>query len=349
MLLVDDSEVFRRALEKSLSGQPDMQVAGSVSSAEDALEFIRKSFPDIVLMNPVLPEMDGVNLVRKIQKFVMSSREGGPGIILISDKTRKDAAVVIEALESGALDFITRPREEMINEDRINYLRDQLLTKIRLFVTRRNFAHIVKARKEKASFEFARPTLPRAKAVFIGVSTGGPRVLADLLPKLCRKVKIPIFIVQHMSERFTAPLAKSLSERCEYPVVEVTERLPVQDQHVYLAAGNKHMVVKAEGQGYVVEPFDGPQVNNCKPSVNVLFESAATAYGSHAVALVLTGMGNDGTDGARSIRSRGGLVIAQDESSSVIWGMPGNAVAAGCVDDVLALDEMLEAVAAVAV
>jgi two-component system chemotaxis response regulator CheB len=185
------------------------------------------------------------------------------------------------------------------------------------------------------------------RAVVIGTSTGGPRALSALLPDLCTVVELPILIVQHMPPGFTKSLADSLARQTGRKVVEATEGMPLERATVYIAPGARHLLLRGSSVSPVIALNEQPPENGCRPSADVLFRSAASVLAGEVVAVILTGMGNDGTAGLSAIRRAGGHVIAQDEASSVVWGMPGSAVAAGVVDEVYPLDRIAVAVAAV--
>ena len=345
ILIVDDSLIFRKALEESLSVEPDIEVIGSVRNGLKALEFIRSKRPDLVTLDVEMPDMDGLETLDAIQAV---NRDGPDlpsiGVIMVSAHTRKGADITIQALEAGAFDFIAKPQTASLEESR-RILRRQLLVKIRYFAGKR--------------FSYARPPHPApatapgappppgagaAAAVVIGVSTGGPKALATLAPALCNALRIPIFIVQHMPAGFTRSLAASLDRKCAYAVVEAAHRQPVEDRHVYIAPGDRHLLIRPGENGATTVINRQPPESGSRPSADVLFRSAATVFGSRLAALILTGMGSDGTKGAAAIKRAGGRVIAQDEATSVVWGMPGSAAAAGHVDGVMPLDRMADAV-----
>jgi two-component system chemotaxis response regulator CheB len=269
-------------------------------------------------------------------------------VLLVSAYTSEGAAVTIEALEAGAFDFVTKPAGGK-PEDNLTYLRQQLQGKIRLFRTRR-----ARPAEGVAEGDVSRPRpLPsptggrhKVRAILVGVSTGGPRALAELLPELTARVTAPVFVVQHMPAGFTASLANSLARKCGAHVLEAVDGQPVEARTVYIAPGNRHLLVRRQGEAVVTLLNDQPPQNGFRPSADVLFRSAAAAYGPEAVGLLLTGMGGDGTQGIGTLKRAGAYTIAQDEVSSVVWGMPGSAVAAGHIDQVLPLARIAAAVQA---
>ncbi|MHB8810617.1 MAG: protein-glutamate methylesterase/protein-glutamine glutaminase [Desulfobulbaceae bacterium] len=349
ILIVDDSRIFRSAVEELLSREKDIEVVGSVWNGIKALEFIKESPPHLVTLDIQMPDMDGLETLEEIQNI---NATRGPaeqiGVIMLSSHTQKGADITVQALEMGAFDFIAKPESRNLR-DNIAQLCRQLVVKIR------NYASIripnVTREQQKPQLPAAASIAPRSftrltgfKAIMIGVSTGGPQALAELLPPLCAQVDVPIFIVQHMPPTFTQSLAKSLNNKCRYEVVEAGENEYVQDRHVYIAPGGRHMLLEVNQQKIRTVINDQPPEKGCRPSVDVLFRSGAAVYGSQVLGVILTGMGTDGTEGGKELKSKGGVIIAQDEESSVVWGMPGSAKNAGIVDEVLPLKEIPEAV-----
>ncbi len=353
VLIVDDSRLFRAALEESLRGEADLEVVGSVFSGAKALEFIRAKRPDVVTLDVEMPGMDGLATLEQIQQL----NAGRPadeaiGIIMVSAFTRRGADVTVKALEAGAFDFVTKPSGPS-QEVNLATLRDELVGKIRACARRYR-------RSASAATAVTPPPVPRLspappgrraggiRAVVIGVSTGGPRALSTLLPELCNLLDLPVLIVQHMPPDFTRSLAESLSRQTGRTVIEAGDGMPLQNGCVYIAPGGRHLVLRGSAAAPIAGVTDQPPENGCRPSADVLFRSAAAVLRSEVVALILTGMGRDGTAGLGAIRRGGGHIIAQDEATSVVWGMPGSAVEEGLADQVLPLDQIARAVADVA-
>ena len=349
LLIVDDSRLFRSALEEALRGQPGVSVVGSVFSGRKAIEFIRKTPPDLVTLDVEMPEMDGLETLAQIQALNESRPASPPvGVIMVSAFTRRGEQVTINALQAGAFDFVAKPSGES-SQASLSALRDELMLKIRAWIiSRRGRGIVPTAAAPVAPVRAPAIARVRVRAVTIGASTGGPRALSDLLPALCNAVgELPILIVQHMPAGFTRTLAESLARQTGRKVVEATDGMPLKPSTVYVAPGGKHMVLRGPGASPVVALNEQPPENGCRPSADVLFRSAAAVLGSEVIALILTGMGRDGTAGLGAIRRAGGHVIAQDEATSVVWGMPGSAVEAGAVDDVRPLDQIASTTAAV--
>jgi len=357
ILIVDDSLIFRKIVQKCLDGEEDIQVIGSVRNGVKAIEFIKKQRPDLVTLDIEMPEMNGIQTLSAVQEINASNNHFAPiGVIMLSAFTKKGADITIKALEAGAFDFITKPEG---NDQQKNYstLRRQLLAKIRYFTSRRIASQnkqsppaIVQPEEavpevKESKEPVLRITQTRYKAILIGVSTGGPRALMSVIPDLCQRTNVPIMIVQHMPPKFTESLAESLNSKCRFQVVEGCNNQLIQKEYVYIAPGGKHMLVKKKGAEIILHTNEDKPVHGCRPSVDVLFESASHVYGADVIAVILTGMGTDGTEGLSYLKQRGVYVIAQDEASSVVWGMPGSAVRAGLVNDVQPLDKIAECIA----
>ena len=340
ILIVDDSRIFRGALQDALDGRADARVVGSVFSGEKAIEFIRQAPPDLVTLDVNMPGRGGLDTLIDIQEFNASRPDQPPvGVVLVSALTERGAAVTVEGLQRGAFDFIRKPDGE--NEQaNAALLRRQLFEKIDLFAQRRN-------RPFHRTAPLAQPDQPavlhppgRYQAVVIGSSTGGPEALSRLLPILTKHATTPLLIVQHFPPGMTSYFAENLAKKCAYRVVEATDGQIVQPSTAYVAPGGRHLLVRRQEGQVLTALSDQPPENGCRPSVDVLFRSAAVAYQQSVVAVVLTGMGNDGANGLGPLKRSGAYVIAQDESTSVVWGMPGAAVATNHVDAVLPLEQI---------
>lgn len=348
ILIVDDSRIFRSAVEEMLSREADFEVIGSVWNGIKALEFIKTNPPHLVTLDVQMPDMDGLETLKEIQKINASRKPSEQiGVIMLSSHTQKGADITVQALEMGAFDFIAKPESRNL-KDNISQLCQQLVIKIRNYASIRIPSFIPKKQKERKAVP---STVPRSlaqsggfKAIMIGVSTGGPQALAELLPPLCAQVEVPIFIVQHMPPTFTQSLAKSLNNKCRYEVVEAGENEYVEDLHAYIAPGGRHMVLEKDHQRIRTVINDQPPEKGCRPSVDMLFRSGATVYGAQVLGVILSGMGTDGTEGGKELKKNGAIIIAQDEESSVVWGMPGSARNAGIVDEILPLREIPEAI-----
>ncbi|AMV24954.1 Chemotaxis response regulator protein-glutamate methylesterase [Gemmata sp. SH-PL17] len=337
VLIVDDSRIYRAAIEEALAGQDGIVVCGSVWSGPKALDHIRAQPPDLVTLDVEMPGMNGLDALQAIQAF-NATRPGQPevGVVMVSAYTSRGAEATLQALQAGAFDFIEKPKEASHAQNVLS-LRQQLTDKIRAFQQRhrRNGPQPVAVPPRPA-------TSPRraVRAVVVAVSTGGPRALSQLVAELSPQLDQPVFIVQHIPPEFTKPLAESLARQSGRRVVEAAQGDLVQPRTIYIAPGGQHMLLRTVREGVHIVLNRQPPENGFRPSANVLFRSAPLAYGGDVVAVVLTGMGSDGSEGIEPIKRAGGLILAQDEGSSVVWGMPGSAVATGHVDEVLPLHQI---------
>jgi len=353
ILVVDDSAVMRSLLRSVVCADPALEVAGTAGDGSSALSAIAAVRPDLILLDVEMPVMDGLVTLREMRKrgFKMP-------VIMCSSLTQRGAKVTIEALAGGASDYVTKPSGQAGREEAMKTLGQELIPKIKA-LTQATAAQSLPAPGgflRQASPLASRPVssvltmtqMPRQQplsmvptVLAIGVSTGGPAALDILLPAIPAGFPLPILIVQHMPELFTKLFAERLNTRCRIPVFEASQGQQVMPGTVYVARGNWHMEVLS-GAHPTAPPTlhltQGPQENHCRPAVDVLFRSAARHYGSGVLAVVLTGMGSDGMLGCRVIRENGGGVLAQDQASSTVWGMPGAVTNAGLAHKVLPLD-----------
>jgi two-component system chemotaxis response regulator CheB len=341
-----------RSLVRSVVGSDaGLEVAGTAGDGESALSAIESLRPDLVLLDVEMPVMDGLVTLKR-----MRSKGHKMPVIMCSSLTQRGAKVTIEALANGASDYVAKPTGQSGREAAIQSLAQDLIPKIHA-LTRPAQAMsqpIFPGSRPGAGLGATRPPLilpvapPRVQtisslptALVIGVSTGGPAALDILLPALPANFPLPVMIVQHMPELFTKLFAERLNGRCRLAVHEAVEGEPVHAGTIYIAKGNWHMEVLAAsrfGAPATLHLTQGPLENHCRPAVDVLFRTAVSVYGSGVLALVLTGMGSDGLAGSRIIREHGGSVLAQDQASSAVWGMPGAVTNAGLAQRVLPLN-----------
>jgi len=358
VLIVDDSRLFRFAVAGALTDEQGMVVAGSERNGLTAMEFLRINAEiDVVTLDLEMPEMDGLETLKAIRELNASRpREREIGVIMLSAHTTQGAQSTIAALSAGAFDFIAKPAEAS-QADSMASLKLQLPQRIRACHQRlrRSSRPTLMPLAAKPDAGLRRPPFtstptPRPgqiQAIVIGVSTGGPRALLTLLPRLTSLTRLPIMIVQHMPPKFTASLAESLAKLCGSTLVtEAVDNDPITPEHVYIAPGGKHLIVRRTITNQIVCGVnENPPENALRPNVDVMFRSAAQVWGGSVVAVILTGMGADGTKGLAPLKRAGAPVIVQDEASSVVWGMPGSAVSAGLADQVLPLESIADAVA----
>jgi len=341
VLIVDDSAVMRSLLRSVLLSDPGLEVAGTAADGASALECLRLQRPDLIVLDVEMPVMDGLVTLRELR-----ARNHTMPVIMCSSLAQRGARVTIEALASGASDYVAKPSGQAGRESAIRALAQELIPKIRALT-----GHL-QARSAAAAVPRTVLPMPPAPAphvpakplvLAIGVSTGGPAALDVLLPELPAGFPLPVLIVQHMPEMFTRLLAERLSRRCSLQVCEAEEGMPATAGSIYIARGNWHMEALAAvrpGAPATIHLTQDPPENHCRPAVDTLFRSTARVYGSGVLAVVLTGMGYDGLAGSRIIREQGGSVLAQDQATSTVWGMPGAVAQAGLAYKVLPLTAM---------
>ena len=292
-----------------------------------------------------MPGLSGLETLAALRQLnVGLPPERQMGVVMVSAFTQRGADVTVQALEAGAFDFVAKPSAAS-SDEATTLLRLDLVPKLRAFLNRRRPAGSIApavplaARPPDATTDPAlRPR--KLRGIVVASSTGGPPALAHLLPGL-NGINTPVFVVQHMPPTFTRSLAANLTRRIGREVVEATDGELVQSSRVYIAPGGQHLAVRRDSTGRLITVCtEQPPEGGCRPSANVLFRTAAATLGAELAAVVLTGMGNDGTAGLASVRRAGGLVIAQDEASSVVWGMPRSAFEAGLTDLVLPLAQI---------
>jgi two-component system, chemotaxis family, protein-glutamate methylesterase/glutaminase len=340
VLVVDDSVVVRRAITMALEADPEIDVVGVASSGELALQKVDQLNPDVVTLDVEMPGMNGLDTLSELRR-----RRPDLRVVMLSTLTQGGAEVTMEALSRGADDCASKSSGGLSIEQSVAQLREQLGGKVKQFFRFRPKAAPVGAPVAAPVVRPGGRPAPTAniEAIVLGISTGGPTALATLLPALGNQLQLPLLIVQHMPPMFTKMLAQRLDSQSQLKVVEAEAGMLVSGGTVYIAPGDFHMKLKQTGAGVEIVLDQGPPENCCRPAVDVLFRSAAEVWGKHAAAVVMTGMGADGLAGARSLWAAGATVIAQDEATSVVWGMPGELVRAQIADQVLPLDQIAPA------
>ena len=382
VLIVDDSAVMRTLLRSVILSDSRLEVVATANDGLAALSLLDTIHPDIILLDVEMPVMDGLSTLRKIR----SSGRRIP-VIICSALTQRGAHVTIEALASGAADYVTKPSSQSSREAATGELAREVIPKI-LALTRsaensgktglssreaigslnpvtrlepsikvpvRSWSPNAPPAGHHCASAAPRPpnlstplTVSSPQVVLIGVSTGGPAALDVLLPKLPANFPVPILIVQHMPNLFTKMLAERLDARCPLHVIEAADGDQPTPGVIHIAKGDWHLSLSprtspastSSALGPVLRLTQAEPENHCRPAVDVLFRSAVTVYGSRILAVILTGMGSDGLDGCRLIRQHGGVVLAQDQPSSAVWGMPGVVANAGLAQRVLPLDQI---------
>lgn len=360
VMIVDDAVVVRGLVSRWIEEVPGLEVVASLRTGRDAVAQIERANPDVVVLDVEMPELDGISalplLLEKKRDLV---------VIMASTVTRRNAEISLRALALGAADYVPKPETNRGITTSPEFRRE-LIEKIRQLGGRRKaralhpaarapvVAPVPSIRRVGAPGERPGAAAPAGapirlrpfslitpRVLLIGSSTGGPQALNAIVSRIGAVVdRVPVLITQHMPPTFTTILAEHLSRAGGRPAREAADGEPIQAGTIYVAPGGRHMRVAPHDGAPVIALDDGPHINFCRPSVDPLFASAAQVFGSAALALILTGMGSDGMHGAGDIAGHGGSVIAQDEATSVVWGMPGSAAHAGVCSAVLPLDQI---------
>jgi two-component system chemotaxis response regulator CheB len=339
VMIVDDSPFMRKALERMLTCE-DIQVAGSARDGLEALEKLPQLNPDIVTLDVEMPRMDGLACLKRIMA------EHPRPVLMVSSLTQEGAAATFEALAGGALDFISK--ETSLASASILQIQQELQEKVRKLARSPKFARLrpTPAPVRPAAPAPVRPATaglaasPRAELLLIGTSTGGPKALQDLLPALPAALPVPCLVVQHMPGTFTRPFAARLNALSQVTVKEAEDGESLRPGTVYIAPGGIHMRYRLRGGTAGIELDPEPAGSLHRPSVDVLFLSAAEACPRPMLAVILTGMGNDGARGMEVLKTKGAHTLSEAEESCVVYGMPRAAYERGCVDQVAPLQEM---------
>ncbi|MFA6547035.1 MAG: chemotaxis response regulator protein-glutamate methylesterase [Limisphaerales bacterium] len=338
VMVVDDSAVMRRAIATTLAKDPRIEIASTVHNGRAALEALNFMCPDVITLDIEMPEMDGLAALRELRK----THPRLP-VIMFSSLTQRGTQATILALTAGASDYVGKPADLTNLAEALRCLETELLPKVRLFGERALAQQEVARLPKPGPGVIPQPSRLRrgtVEAVCIGVSTGGPMALAQIFTAWKFPLSVPVFIVQHMPPTFTTLLAQRLTSLGVMDVQEAKEGDAVVPGRAYLAPGGYHMeVLRIEADVRIRINTDSPE-NSCRPSADVLFRSAAKVYGSGLLGVVLTGMGCDGMKGSQAILAQGGNILAQNEATSVVWGMPGAVVGAGLADAVLPLGDI---------
>jgi two-component system chemotaxis response regulator CheB len=328
VLVVDDSALMRRIISRIFESDASIELVGTACDGFEALLKIEQLKPHLVTLDVEMPGLDGMETLCKIRE-----RHSGVRVIMLSSLTEQGAQITIDALMRGASDYVTKPAKEGYE-----HLGTELLFKVRQFFRRPcgNFA----GGAAVSPATLATRRIP-AEICAIGVSTGGPSALVEALPMIPKSFPLPIVVVQHMPPMFTHMLAARLNTVCQIPVVEGEEGMILEPGQAVIAPGGFHMRVVKSGHDLAIRLDEGERENSCRPAVDVLFRSIVESLNGRAIAAVLTGMGQDGLLGAQQLKARGATILAQDQASSVVWGMPGAIVAANLADAVLPLGDII--------
>ena len=348
VLIVDDAVVVRRMLSDIISSDTDLIVVGTAANGKIALNKLPQVTPDVVILDLDMPEMGGIETLQRLKQL-----QPRLPVIAFSTLTIRGAQATLEALSRGAADYVTKPSSLAGGKSAISTIRDELIPKIKAFARARMRASVpapgprvakpapARAPSKRPPSTAARRAAP-VRILAIGTSTGGPNALTQLLGMLPKPFPIPIVVVQHMPPIFTNILAERLTANTGHRVYECASGTVIEPGVVWVAPGDFHMVVTKAPSGSRLQTHQGEPENSCRPAVDPLFRSVADVYGANTLAVILTGMGSDGLKGCQKIREVGGQILAQDEATSVVWGMPGYVANAGLADKVLPIEAMAE-------
>ena len=334
VLIIDDSAFIQKILTQVLSEDPDIEVVGVAPDPYVAQEKVRALKPDVLTLDVEMPRMDGLTFLEELMRTTPMP------VVMVSSLTQEGCETTLRSLELGAVDFITKPRMDLSPTTRDIWA--DLVEKIKAAAR----AH-VRPRQEAAGPRALHPSGAKAKTkatqlvIAVGASTGGTEAIRDFLTEM--PADCPgIVIVQHMPEKFTRAFADRLNNTCAIEVKEARDGDRILSGHAFIAPGNHHLELRRLGPQFLARLHDGPPVNRHRPSADVLFRSVAAHAGGNAIGVIMTGMGDDGARGLLAIKEAGGRTIAQDEATSVVFGMPKEAIALGAADRVVPLDRMAE-------
>jgi two-component system, chemotaxis family, protein-glutamate methylesterase/glutaminase len=334
VLIVDDSVVMRRMISDMVQSDPALEVAGIAHHGHLALAKIPQLSPDLVTLDLDMPEMDGLEALSRIR-----AEYPHLPVLIVSALTEKGTQLTLDALAMGASDYVTKPSTILPNSSSAAEVREELIGKIKSL----GAAHL--SRNTGRTRGAVHPEdRSRTDIVVIGVSTGGPNALMKVLPEIPADFPVPIVVVQHMPPLFTKFLAERLEKICPLHVREAVHGDRLEPGTILIAPGDHHLEMDRTDHGVVVRLHKGPLENSCRPAVDPTFRSAVECFGSRVLGVIMTGMGQDGLQGSRCIYDGGGQILAQDEKTSVVWGMPRFVVEEGLPDEVLPLDQLAAAI-----
>jgi len=341
VLIIDDSAFVRQLLTEIFNSDPDIEVVGAAQDPYDAREKIKKLSPDVLTLDVEMPKMDGITFLTNLMRLRPMP------VVMISSLTEKGADVTFEALELGAVDFVSKPKIDV--SVGLKEYSDEICEKVKTAAKARVSAISDRRKLDVQPKLSADAVLQKRKGpsklkttekiIALGASTGGTEAIKEVL------IRMPadspgIVISQHIPEAFSKPFAQRMNKTSAMTVYEAADGQQILPGHVYIAPGNRHLIVERSGARYICRLNDGPVVNRHKPSVDVMFRSVAQNVGANAVGVLLTGMGADGAAGLKEMLESGAKTLVQDEKSSVVWGMPGEAFKMGAAEDQYPLDQI---------
>lgn len=347
VMVVDDSAIARGIVTRTLAMEPGINVVASAANGLMALKAMRSHRVDVIVLDIEMPGLDGMETLPRLLEIDPDLK-----VIMASSLSRRNADISLRAISLGACDYVPKPSSGLGGAEEF---RRELVQKVLAHAAMRKRS-VRKARVESVHEAVQKPVLPKREVksiekpsvIAIGSSTGGPQALAKVLTNLDQSIDQPIVITQHMPATFTALLAEHMTRYAGREAAEARDGEPLMPRRIYVAPGGKHLLLEPRAGGAVVRLDDGPPENSCKPAVDPMLRSLAPIYKSRVLTVILTGMGIDGLKGCREVVREGGIVLAQDQASSVVWGMPGAVAQAGLCRDILPLAEIRSAIGKIA-
>lgn len=347
VLIIDQSADMRDIISDVINSNSDMKVTDTASNAHIGSLKAFELNPDVIIIDISLKDLDPAGFTKTILE---KHKKCGIFLTIDNEAISLEMDNSIQALNAGAFDIIVKPDIKLSEQMQKDFFNRKLLIKIREYSIKRYYQIAMEAAGKTEKTDYARlpenyiakkdyKNASKYKVLLIGVSTGGPKALCSIIPQLPEFFPLPIIIVLHLPSNFTAGMAHELDNRSRLKVMEAKEGDIIRHGNIYLAKGGRHLFIdKNRNNDYLLKYNDSPPVNNCRPSVDILFESAAEIFKDKAIGIILTGMGNDGAKGIEALKKYNAKTFAQDKETSVVWGMPGSAVNTGCIDEVLPLN-----------
>jgi len=350
VLIVDDTVTYRKIVSEVLAGCPNVEVVGAAANGKIALQRLDQLGADLLVLDLEMPEMNGQAVLEELRR-----RNSPTGAIMLSALTAQGAKATLAALAAGAFDFVLKPSGQNM-EANVEHLRRELGAKLTAYARSRGIKQILYGkdgnpdRRESVVSPASRARTPAPSAgppqvVALGISTGGPKALTEMVPQLPANLPVPLLIVQHMPPVFTKSLADDLNNRTPLTVREAVDGQPIRAGEVWIAPGGRQMKVQRQDDRVVLGITDDPPENSCRPSVDYLFRSVADVYGGRAVGVIMTGMGNDGSLGCRRLKHCGARIIAQDAATCVVYGMPREPIENGIAEVIAPLGRIAAEIA----
>lgn len=338
-LVVDDSPVIRNIISQTLSAHPQIQVVGTAVDGIDAVQKIGTLRPDVVTLDVEMPRLNGIGVLDRVAGKLPI------GFLMVSTLTEEGAKVTLEALEKGAIDYVTKPTG---HQRASRAFQEEVQRKVLLTYKARKRVTRFRPTSGSATQQSAAPKLPPNKitgwVVGIGISCGGPQTLKEVLPAFPSDF-VPILVTQHMPAEFTGPFARKLDDRCAMRVVEAKNNDKIEQGTIYIAPGNMHLGLSRVGVQLRIKLDNGPMVSGHKPAADFMFGAIAKYCKAQSIGVVMTGMGRDGAEGIQALSKNGAWTIAQDEKSSLVYGMPKAAAQTGVIDQIVTLNDIPKSIA----